>query len=76
MKVPEPGLIVSAAELEGSYVLLDVDPHKHVAVLLSRDGKRTIIRGVSVNNIRVMADQLIDCNSRMRALPAHSKQIG
>lgn len=76
MKVPEPGLIVSVAELEGSYVLLGVDSQKHVAVLLSRDGKRTIVRGVSLKSIRVMADQLIDCNSRTRAYAGHSKQIG
>ncbi len=75
MKVPEPGLIVSVAKLEGTYVLLGVDSHKHVAVLLSRDGKRTIVRGVSLRSIRVMADQLINCNSRMRAYPGHAKQI-
>ena len=76
MKVPEPGLIVPVAEVEGSYVLLGVDSQKHVAVLLSRDGKRTIVRGVSLKRIRVMADQLIDCNSRTRAYPGRSKQIG
>lgn len=76
MKVPEPGLIVSVAELEGSYVLLGVDSERHVAVLLSRDGKRTIVRGVSLKSIQVMADQLIDCNNRTRAHPERSKQIG
>lgn len=75
MKVPEPGLIVSVADLEGSYVLLGVDSTKHLAVLLSRDGKRTIVRGVSFRNLRVIPDQLIACNSRTRGYPAHSRQI-
>jgi hypothetical protein len=58
MKDLEPGLIVSVPELPGQYVVLRVNLMQCAAVLLSRDGKKTIVRDVPLQMVHLVSGQM------------------
>ena len=59
MNIPQPGLIVSVSGTEGMYVVLAVDPNKGLAVLLSRDGRKRIVRGVPIHTVEIIPGQML-----------------
>lgn len=59
MKLLQPGLIVSVPGMKGMYVVLAVDPNKGLAILLSRDGRKRIVRGVPIHTVEIMTWQML-----------------
>lgn len=58
MKEVEPGWIVSASEMEGQYVVLCINLNQGAAVLLSRDGKKRVVRGVPLQSLQIIPEQM------------------
>ncbi len=58
MKEIEAGWIVTVTALEGQFVVLRISPNRDAAVLLSRDGKRRMVRDVPLRSMQIIPDQM------------------
>ena len=58
MKNLAPGYIVSVDHMDGLYIVLGIGREDQRAVLLSRDGKQRILRGIPEQLIRIMPEQM------------------
>lgn len=72
MKELETGYIVAVAQMEGLYVVLEVDPIDRAVVLLSRDGQKRTLRGIPFELVQVMPEQLLAWASQPHVPSRHS----
>lgn len=66
MEIPQPGLIVSVPGMEGMYLVLAVDLTDGLVVLLSRDGRKLIVRGVAIQSVQIARVQMVALIDRIQ----------